>query len=1287
MNLLAGGAPAGPAGTGKTETTKDLAKALAIQCVVFNCSEGLDYKMMGRFFSGLAQSGAWCCFDEFNRIDIEVLSVIAQQLITIRNAKAAKMQRYVLLANMFMFEGREIKLVQTCAAFITMNPGYAGRTELPDNLKALFRPISMMVPDYALIAEVILYSEGFESSKVLANKMVQMYKLCSEQLSQQDHYDFGMRFDGHSQLARLTLSLHTKVQILSTRSRRRKLPVVVIFLSYLRGLLHSRVHVYPRRAVKSVLVMAGSLKRENPDKSEEVVLIRALRDSNLPKFLVDDAGLFKGILNDLFPGVTIPEQDYGVLLEAIIAVMVQEKLQPEGCMITKVIQLHETMIVRHGVMLVGPTGGGKTTVLNVLKSALEKLHADKVKGPYYRPVHTYIMNPKSVTLGELYGEVNLFTLEWKDGLLGIMVRLAVQCTTDDHQWVICDGPVDAVWIENMNTVLDDNKTLCLANSERIKLTPYIHMVFEVQDLSQASPATVSRCGMVYIDSEEIKVGQSPRIVYINSEVIKWLPYVQSWMARFRSEFPEELKKYILVLFEDYVEAGFHFIRRNCDFAINQGLKLSLTIPQPMVTHRHLQVDVSKAAMLCSLLESLILLATENNMDWKGDTGRIKTFLCQAFVFSYIWSLGGNITDTSREMFEVFVRGQFEEHHDARSAWHEGVTEGVGYIFSNRLPSTGELWNLYLNIANKHLDVWDKIIPTFAYNVNVPFFEMLVPTTDTVRFGYILERLMSVSKPVLLTGLTGVGKSVIAKEVLMRLAQGGSYIPVALNFSAQTTSSRTQEILEMKLEKKKRTLLGAPAGKKIILFVDDVNMPKLDTYGSQPPIELLRQYLDFHGLYDREKLFWKDIQDVIITAACAPPGGGRNPLTPRFVRHFAMLLISSPTETTLKSIMRGFLEDFSPAVQDIGDSIVNASVEIYDRIAKDLLPTPAKSHYVFNLRDLSKCIQGVLQADSGTMREAQEMERLVHMAKNIQKIPVGLFYHECLRVFHDRLVNVEDKSYFYHLMKEVCTRAFGRPVLSFPPEPKIITSPPVLLFGDFMNTGAARQDRIYEEIKDTEKLRHVMQDYLEDYNMMTSKEMKLIFFMDAMEHTTRLARILRSERSNGLLVGVGGMGKQSLTRLGAHLCGYKCFQIELTRAYDHSAFHEDLRKLYFNAGAKNEDTTFLFTDTQIVQEEFLEDINNILNSVLELSKYVSHVLSQKIHLIKNPTGIFWSIAGEVPNLFESDEYEKVINSLRPSAKEVGIAESNRDAIFDYFISRVRSKLHLVICMSPVGDAFR
>lgn len=364
LQMDLGGAPAGPAGTGKTETTKDLAKALAIQCVVFNCSDGLDYKMMGRFFTGLAQSGAWCCFDEFNRIDIEVLSVIAQQLITIRNAKAMKMKR-------FLFEGREILLKPSCAAFITMNPGYAGRTELPDNLKALFRPISMMVPDYALIAEVILYSEGFEASKVLAKKMVQMYKLCSEQLSQQDHYDFGMR------------------------------------------------------AVKSVLVMAGALKRASPNQSEDITLICALRDSNLPKFLANDAILFKGILGDLFPGVELPEPERGNLQTAIETCLRQNNLQTVPELVLKTLQLYETMVVRWGVMLVGPTGSGKTSVLHTLACALEKLYQDMVEGPYYRPVNIQTLNPKAISLDELYGFVNLATMEWKDGLLGLAIRAAV----------------------------------------------------------------------------------------------------------------------------------------------------------------------------------------------------------------------------------------------------------------------------------------------------------------------------------------------------------------------------------------------------------------------------------------------------------------------------------------------------------------------------------------------------------------------------------------------------------------------------------------------------------------------------------------------------------------------------------------------------------------------------------------------------------------------------------------------------------------------------------------------
>ncbi|UYV81318.1 DNAH6 [Cordylochernes scorpioides] len=1195
LQLNLGGAPAGPAGTGKTETTKDLAKSLAKQCVVFNCSEGLDYKMMGKFFSGLAQSGAWCCFDEFNRIDIEVLSVIAQQLLTIRNAKAAKAKR-------FIFEGREIRLIPSCAAFITMNPGYAGRTELPDNLKALFRPVSMMVPDYTLIAEVVLYSEGFESSKSLAHKMTQMYKLCSEQLSQQDHYDFGMR------------------------------------------------------ALKSVLVMAGSLKRENPDKPEDIVILRALHDSNMPKFLAKDGILFKAILQDLFPGAVLPITDYGVFNTAIIHIIQEQGLQPEETFIKKIIQLFETMVVRHGVMLVGPAGSGKTTCYEILGGALSYLHANKVPSPYYQPVHTYVLNPKSITMGELYGEVNLLTLEWKDGLLGNIVRGAVQDESEDHHWVVCDGPVDAVWIENLNTVLDDNKMLCLANSERIKYTPYIHMVFEVQDLAQASPATVSRsviylhcCGATVYHCGWDRCG----MVYIDAEDLSWRPVIKTWIQNLPPEVPNNVRLLLYELFDTSVDEALYFTKKNCVEVIPQ-------------------VNMAKVCTLSYLMESLFL--QPHYLDIR-DVSTLENMVTLTFLFCYWWAFTGTLTEPTVDRFDGFLVKHFENYPRVKIFWTGRFTWqifGESSPLMSQLPSFGAIRDYFPDFRHKKLELWTKQVPVFSYNPAMNFFDILVPTLDTVKYSFLMRTLLKINRPILYTGSTGVGKSVIAQDLLKKISKTENYIPVFMNFSAQTNSRRTQEIIEIKLDKKRKNLYGAPPGKTIIIFIDDLNMPQPEIYGAQPPIELLRQYLDFKGFYDRETLLWKQIEvgdllssqlltnqdsddkNVILSAACGPPGGGRNNVTPRLLRHFSVFSIPQPTADILKqiflSITRGYFANFADDIFKMCDGMVKASVEIYARMLGEFLPTPTKSHYIFNLRDLSKSIQGLMQSDPETIKNGQSM--------------FNLFLHESMRVFHDRLIDNEDRVKFVKLLSEVAGMNFSYAIDSG----SLIEKP--ILFGDFLRFMADPADRHYEEMKDHSKVKTILVDYIEDYNFSTPKEIKLVFFMDAIQHVTRIARIIRQERGNALLVGVGGCGKQSLTkskhlpigcgcvngRLASHLCMYTCFQIELTKGYGYSEFHEDLKKLYQATGSNNENKVFLFTDNQVVREEFLEDINNILNS------------------------------GEVPSLFEPDEFEKVLLNVRLAAKAAGIGET-RDDLYNFFVSRVRQNLHIVLAMSPVGSAFR
>ncbi|VDD74961.1 unnamed protein product [Mesocestoides corti] len=495
MQMGMGGNPYGPAGTGKTESVKQLGGLLGRQVLVFNCDEGIDVQSMGRIFVGLVKCGAWGCFDEFNRLEEAVMSAVSMQIQVIQSGLRSGASSVELL-------GSCVDLDPTTAIFITMNPAgkaYGGRQKLPDNLKQLFRPVAMTKPDNELIAETILFSLGFSHGRELGKKLVAIFALARQLLSVQRHYDWGLRE---------LKSVLRNAGILLRQARQQ-------------GNLGNP---------ESRVTMQGSSPQcVDPLNLETQLLLQSVRACSLAKLTYADATRFDALLRDVFPDRShherVLEDDLTTKLTAAIHEVLRENhLEVIERQVSKALEVNSLLTQRMGVVIVGPSGCGKSTVLHVLWRALQKVGIT---------IKRYIMNPKALPRTHLLGHTDPDTREWTDGVLTRSARNVAQDLSDTKSWIICDGDVDPEWVESLNSVLDDNHLLTLPSGERIQFRENVNFIFETHELASASPATISRMA----------------VLFISDEMLDPTSLVKAWLRKQ----PEEDKQFL----SDMIDAAFY----------------------------------------------------------------------------------------------------------------------------------------------------------------------------------------------------------------------------------------------------------------------------------------------------------------------------------------------------------------------------------------------------------------------------------------------------------------------------------------------------------------------------------------------------------------------------------------------------------------------------------------------------------------------------------------------------------------------------------------------------------
>ncbi|KAK5108990.1 hypothetical protein LTR62_007624 [Meristemomyces frigidus] len=1137
-----GGSPYGPAGTGKTESVKALGVQLGRFTLVFNCDDTFDFQAMGRIFLGLSQVGAWGCFDEFNRLEERILSAVSQQIQNIQlglRKRATDPEAHIELI------GRQLKVHPLTGMFITMNPGYAGRSNLPDNLKKLFRSVAMSKPDKEIIAEVMLFSQGFADAKTLSRQTVPFFDRCGERLSKQPHYDFGLR------------------------------------------------------ALKSVLVSSGGLKRMRiasvDDKAidfEPEIIVQSIRETIAPKLVRSDAATMEQIEAESFPGVKYIPAALEKLRTALRQVIEERKLVETEAWLTKVLQLYQIQNLHHGVMMVGSSGTGKSTAWQVLLAAMQKV--DDVEGI------CHVIDPKVMSKESLYGSLDSTTREWTDGLFTSILRKVVDNLRGEESkrhWIVFDGDVDPEWVENLNSVLDDNKLLTLPNGERINLPPNVRVMFEVETLRYATLATVSRCGMVWFSDDTVELdvllsrclAQLRAATFDDLEEDITLPTAAEARSRSMAYMTSVLQQRLTT---------------------NGYLSKSLTRAEPC---HHIMdfTNIRATGTLFSLLRKSCQSVLEYNLqhaDFPLGEEQIDAYISKKMLVSTVWSLTGDCPLTERKTFGDFIAG-------------------LSALDMPLLSDQSSLIDYDVSLPTADWTPWQNQVPSVEVNTHsVTQTDMVIPTIDTVRHEEVLYSFLAEHKPLLLCGPPGSGKTMTLFSALRKLP---NMEVVGLNFSSATTPDLLVKTLEQYCDYRKTlsgvTMAPKQIGRWLVLFCDEINLPAPDRYGTQRVISFLRQLVEHGGFWRATTKSWVSLERIQFVGACNPPtDAGRTPLGLRFLRHAPLIMVDYPGELSLTQIYGTFntaVLKLIPTLRGYADALTQAMIQVYLQSQKRFTPD-IQPHYVYSPRELTRWVRAIYEAIRPL--ETLSLEGLVR-----------IWAHEALRLFGDRLITDEERQWTDDTVNRIAAE-------HFPNVDEVAALERPILYSNWLskNYVPVVQDQLRDFVK--ARLRTFCEEEL---------DVPLILFNDVLEHVLRIDRVFRQPQGHLILIGVSGSGKTTLSRFVAWMNGLSVFQIKVHGRYSSEDFDDDLRNVLRRCGCKGEKICFIMDESNVLDSGFLERMNTLLAN------------------------------GEVPGLFEGDEYATLMTACKEGAQRQGLLLDSQEELYKWFTQQIVRNLHVVFTMNP------